>query len=100
MKMLPVRISDAAKREISSIIERKKIPSDYGLRLGIKGGGCAGVQFVIGFDQMKMGDEQFSDHGFPVFIEKKHFLHLAGIRVDFVDNEQERGFVFEADNQS
>jgi iron-sulfur cluster assembly protein len=99
MKMLPVRLSDAAIREISSIMERKNIPAGYGLRLGVKGGGCAGVQFLIGFDQPKPGDEHFSESGFLVFIEKKHFLHLAGMKVDFLDNEKERGFVFESDNQ-
>ncbi len=80
-------------------MEKKKIPAGYGLRLAVKGGGCSGISFVIGFDQPKEGDAIFDEEGIPVFIEKKHFLHLAGMQVDFVNNERERGFVFGSDNQ-
>jgi iron-sulfur cluster assembly protein len=72
----------------------KNIPQDYGLRIGVKGGGCAGVSFVIGFDHSKASDEIFPLEGFEIFIEKKHFMHLLGIEVDFINSETERGFLF------
>ena len=89
-----MKLSEAAIREISLVMQRKNIPSGYGLRLAVKGGGCSGISFIIGFDKPKGGDVEFSEAGIPVFIEKKHFLHLAGMQVDFVENERERGFVF------
>lgn len=81
-------------------MEKKKIPDGYGLRLAVKGGGCAGISYIIGFDRPKESDEIFTEEGIPVFIEKKHFLHLAGMQVDFVDGELERGFIFQQEELS
>ena len=78
-------------------MEQKKIPQGYGLRLATAGAGCSGVRYIIGFDTVKPEDASFVLPGFSVMIEKKHFIHLAGMLVDFVDNEMERGFVFEQD---
>ncbi len=99
LKNLPCNLTESAIREISLIMQKKNIPAGYGLRLGVKGGGCSGVSFIIGFDNPRDSDEKFMAEGIPVFIEKKHFLHLAGMRVDFVESDRERGFVFESDNQ-
>jgi iron-sulfur cluster assembly protein len=96
MKILPVHLTESARREISSIMEKKKIPEGYGLRLAVKGGGCAGFSFVIGFDKPGESDEKFMVDKIPLFIEKKHFLHLAGMKVDFIENETEKGFVFQS----
>ena len=100
MKILPVRLTDAAVREVRAIMEKKGIPPGYGLRIGASGGACAGTRYIIGFDHEKEGDCCFIVDSIPVFIEKKHFLLLAGIKIDFLDTNEERGFVFEPDNQN
>jgi iron-sulfur cluster assembly protein len=94
LQSLPVKITKAALAEIKHIVERKNIPSEYGLRIGMKGSGCAGTSFVIGFDKQKDQDQVFDLEGQPVFIEKKHLMYLFDVEVDFVENEVERGFVF------
>jgi iron-sulfur cluster assembly protein len=91
---LPFVLTDQARDEAFHIFTKKNIPSGYGLRIGVKGGGCAGVQFVIGFDHPKPTDDLFDLGAFQVLVEKKHFMHLIGIKVDFVDSETERGFLF------
>jgi iron-sulfur cluster assembly protein len=91
---LPVHITSSALAEIRQIVERKKIPEAYGLRLAMKGAGCSGTTFVIGFDKKKEQDEVFQLEGLEVYIEKKHLMYLFGVEVDFVENEAERGFVF------
>ena len=98
MKLLPIRLTDAAIQEIAGIIDRKKIPDGFGLRIGAKGSSCSGTNFIIGFDSVHQEDEIFSVGRFQVFIEKKHFLHLIGMMVDFVEGEAERGFIFSKDN--
>ena len=40
MNLEPVKLSDKALEEVKNILQTKGIPSDYGLRIGIKGGGC------------------------------------------------------------
>jgi len=92
----PFDISPRALQEVRTIMERKAVPADYALRVGIRGtSGCAGVSYLIGFDKAQPTDLQFSLDGVPVLLEKKHALYLAGVKVDWVDRETERGFVFE-----
>jgi iron-sulfur cluster assembly protein len=93
-RALPVWITDRALEEIGLIRQTKNIPPDYGLRIGSKGGGCAGVSYFIGFDRARSGDEVFEGGGFEILIEKKHFMHLLGLQVDFIDTDHERGFLF------
>ena len=91
---LPVYITERAREEVLTIIQLKKIPSGYALRIGVRGGGCSGTSFVIGFDKIKPGDDVFQTQGFDVVIEKRHTMYLIGLKVDFVDTHTERGFVF------
>ena len=49
----PITISNRASEEIHKIIQNKGIPPDYGLRVGIKGGGCSGIALMIGIDKKK-----------------------------------------------
>ena len=97
--MISVTISDEAISEISSIFEAKKVPEGYGLRLTVKGGGCAGVDFVLGFDKPSDLDLTYTDYGFNVLIAKKDMMHLIGKHVTFVDSAEVRGFSFEDQNK-
>ncbi len=91
---LPVIITDKALAEITHIIKTKNIPPDYGLRIGINGGGCSGVSYMLGFDKIRPNDDVFVETGFPVYMDKKHMMFLIGLIVDFEENADERGFVF------
>lgn len=89
----PVTISEKAVEEIRSIIATKNIPADYGLRVGVKGGGC-GVSLLIGFDKRKESDQVYSVSNITVLIDKKHTMYVIGKEVDFYDGEAGQGFVF------
>jgi iron-sulfur cluster assembly protein len=90
----PVNISARACEEIHGIMKTKGIPADYGLRVGIKGGGCGGMAFMIGFDKKKESDLSYFVDGIPVYVDKKHTMYLMGKQVDFVDEVDGRGFTF------
>ncbi|WP_200974213.1 iron-sulfur cluster assembly accessory protein [Echinicola sp. 20G] len=92
--LIPITITEKAQEEIKSIMEHKNIPSDYSLRVGVKGGGCGGMSYALGFDKSKDGDEQFELEGIPVLIEKKHVMFLMGMQVDFYEGNDARGFTF------
>lgn len=82
---------------------KKGIPKGYSLRIGIRGGtGCLGVNYLLGFDKKKEGDQQFKMDGISVLIEKKHTLFLLGLTVDYVTDEGRQGFTFfkETEEQS
>jgi iron-sulfur cluster assembly protein len=90
----PVTISARAATEIRKIMETKNIPPEYGLRIGIKGGGCGGAALMLGFDKKKEADQEFIISDITVYIDKKHTLYLIGKEVDFLENENARGFMF------
>lgn len=71
----------------------KNIPEGYGLRVGVKGGGC-GVSFILGFDQQKENDHCYVVDEIPVFVKKQEMMFLIGKEVDFYDGADARGFVF------
>jgi iron-sulfur cluster assembly protein len=89
----PVTISSRAASEIKKIMATKNIPRDYGLRVGVKGGGC-GVSLIIGFDRKKDSDMTYSISDIPVYVDKKHTMYLIGKEVDFYEGADARGFVF------
>lgn len=78
-----------------NILDNKNIPADYGLRIGVKGGrGCAGVNYMLGFDTEKEGDISYEQSGIKILIKKKEMMFLMGLEVDFYDGADERGFLF------
>jgi len=92
--MIPVKVSDKALEEIKKTITYKNIPQEYGLRIGVKGGGCAGVSYVLGFDKKSTADAEFDVEGVPVYIAKKDTMFLIGMEVDFYEGNEARGFTF------
>ncbi len=90
----PIGISTRAAEEVKKIMQTKNIPEGYGLRLGIKGGGCGGVSLIIGFDKQKPTDLAYEVDGIQVYVEKKHTMYVIGKEVDFYDGADTRGFMF------
>ena len=95
MSELPFLLSASAFSELESILLSKKIPEGYGVRLGIKGSGCAGISYVIGFDTPSTDDKIYDKGNLHFVIAKKHLLYISGLTIDFVDTNEERGFLFE-----
>jgi iron-sulfur cluster assembly protein len=90
----PVTISGKAAEEIRKIMKTKNIPSEYWLRVGIKGGGCGGASLLIGFDKKKDTDLSYMIHDIPVIVDKKHTMYIIGKEVDFYEGADARGFTF------
>lgn len=94
-----IKITEKASREIRKIMEENKIPDGYGLRVGVKGGGCSGLTYSLGFD----GDTRDSDtiidsDGVKLFIDGKSLFYLSGTELDFSDGLNGKGFVFNNPN--
>ena len=94
----PVQISPNAAREIRKIIRKKNIPEGYGLRVGVKGGGCSGMSYVLGFDKERERDQVFEVDGITVYMDKRHGLYLMGTTINYHDGLNARGFTFENPN--
>ena len=96
---LPLKITDKALQEIIKIKTTKQIPEEYGLRIGIKGAGCAGVSYLLGFDKFAQDDGAFDLDGIKIFISKKHTMYVIGLVLDFYEGPESRGFMFSSAEQ-
>ena len=94
----PVSLTEGAKKEVKKLIAQQELGSDFGLRLGVEGGGCSGMSYILGFDQKKDGDSEYEIEGIRVFMNKAHGLYLVGMEVDFQNGLNSRGFVFSNPN--
>lgn len=95
---IPVTLTQGAIREVLSLMKEKAVPAGYGLRLGVKGGGCAGFSYILGFDDAKENDNTYEVDGISVIIDKAQELYLHGTELDFLQGLDNRGFVFNNPN--
>jgi len=96
----PVQLTEGAVKELRKLKEQQEITDDFGLRVGVEGGGCAGMNYILGFDQQKEGDTEYNIAGIKVFMNKAHGLYLAGMEIDFQNGLNARGFTFNNPNAS
>ncbi len=94
----PIILSDSAVTQLKRIMGEQKVPADYGLRVGVKGGGCSGFSYILGFDVQKDKDQQFEVKGLKVFMEKAHSMYLLGMEIDWLEGLNNRGFTFSNPN--
>ena len=91
----PVKITEKAAEKVREIMETKGIPEEYHLRIAIKGGGgCGGVNYILGFDKKMTDDKVYDISGLPVLIDKKHMMFLIGVTLDYVSENDQLGFTF------
>ena len=99
-------ISQPIKLSANAIIEFKRLMAEPGhgtgqyLRIGVKGGGCSGLSYVLGFDDKEADDEVYDIEGIPVVMKNAHGIYLFGMEVDYSDGLNARGFVFKNPNAS
>lgn len=94
----PISFTEGALKELNKLIEQQEISDLQGLRIGVEGGGCSGMSYVLGFDQKKEGDIEYNINDIKVFMNKAHGLYLAGMAIDFQDGLNSRGFIFNNPN--
>ncbi len=96
----PIVISESALYQLNRIKTEQNIPNEFGLRVGVKGGGCSGFSYILGFDVKKEQDQEFDINGLKVFMDKAHSLYLVGMKIEWVEGLNNRGFSFVNPNAS
>ena len=94
----PVSFTLGAVKELLKLKDQQELGDDFGLRVGVEGGGCSGMTYVLGFYQKKDGDQEYFIDGVKVYMHKAHGLYLAGMQIDFQDGLNARGFTFNNPN--
>ena len=94
----PVTFTEGAVKEMQKLKDQQEIGDDFGLRVGVEGGGCSGMNYILGFDQKKDGDQEYDIEGIKVYMHKAHGMYLVGMQIDFQDGLNARGFTFNNPN--
>jgi iron-sulfur cluster assembly protein len=94
-----VKVTLKAIEEIKKIKAQNSIPDSYGLRVGVKGGGCSGLSYTLGFDaESREQDKILAMQDINIFVDKKSLFYLMGVELDFSDGLNGRGFTFNNPN--
>ena len=94
----PVTITESAMVQLQRLMQEQEVPEGYGLRIGVKGGGCSGFSYLLGFDMPKEKDQVFTFGEMQVYVDRAHSMYLVGMEIDWHEGLNNRGFVFENPN--
>lgn len=90
-----ITVTDKAKQRIVQLRQEENRPEDHNIRVSVKGGGCSGLMYDLGFDdKVNPADQIFEDKGVKIMVDKKSLLYLLGTTLDFTDGLNGKGFQF------
>jgi iron-sulfur cluster assembly protein len=93
-------LTDAAAERVKAIMSRAKKPV-MALRLSVKNGGCAGMEYTMEWaEYQRPHDEVVEDRGVKIFIDPKAVMFLLGTEMDYRESMLKSGFVFNNPNQT
>lgn len=98
-----ITVSDKAKNHLLGLMEKEGLNLEsHHLRVGVKGGGCSGLSYVMEFDdKTEPSDEVVKlEDGFKVVIDKKSILYLFGTELNYSDGLNGKGFEWVNPNAS
>ncbi len=94
-----ITLTDAATSRVREIVSTRE--GALGIRVGIKKGGCAGMEYTIDLvTEVKPGDDIIEKDGSKVFVAPEAVLYLLGTEMDFEVTKLRTGFVFNNPNQT
>ena len=94
----PVSLTVGAIAEIKRLMAAEGFDTTQRLRIGVKGGGCSGMTYILGFDHPAENDKHFETDGIACIMDKSHEMYLYGMEVDWQDGLNNRGFAFKNPN--
>jgi iron-sulfur cluster assembly protein len=97
---MAITLTETAAAEIKRFMESQKLEPGTLLRMGVAGGGCAGLQYTLGFEKNydPTLDARYEQHGVSLVTKKKMALHLDGTTIDFLDGPMGSGFAIDNPN--
>jgi iron-sulfur cluster assembly accessory protein len=94
----PIVLTPKAVEMVKDAMQREGL-GGYGIRVGVMGGGCAGFQYSMDFEQAaKDGDVTFEQDGVKLYVDPMSSMYLQGVTVDYVVGLQGAGFKFSNPN--
>ena len=97
-----IKVTEQAKNKIASLMQEEgsSIEESF-LRVGVTSGGCSGLSYNLEFDkEQKPEDKVYEDNGVRILVDKKSFLYLVGMTLEYSGGLNGKGFVFNNPNAS
>jgi iron-sulfur cluster assembly protein len=96
-----ITVSENAKAYISRLLAEQNKDASSFVRVGVKAGGCSGLEYQLDFDtETKTGDQVFEDKGIKVVVDMKSLLYLYGTELDYSNGLDGKGLFFNNPNAS
>jgi len=96
----PLQFSAQAVKEIRRLMNESGFDRNNFLRIGVKGGGCSGLSYILGFDKKQETDQVFESDDLVFIMNPSHNIYLAGMQIHWEDGLNARGFSFSNPNAS
>ena len=94
----PVTMTEGAIRQIRKLMEQEGFDTTQKLRVGVKGGGCSGMSYILGFDHPTEKDKTFEIEGISCIMNSAHEMYVYGMEIDWQDGLNNRGFTYKNPN--
>ncbi|MBS7334011.1 HesB/IscA family protein [Faecalibacter bovis] len=97
-----IKVTEEAKNKIASLMQEEgsSIEESF-VRVGVTSGGCSGLSYDLKFDkEQKPEDKLYEDNGVKILVDKKSFLYLVGMTLEYSGGLNGKGFVFNNPNAS
>lgn len=95
----PVIFTKHAVNEITRLLDDENNSGKY-LRVGVKGGGCSGMSYLLGFEEKTDKDEIYKIEGIDCIINPSHLIYLNNMEINWEGGLNARGFTFNNPNAS
>jgi len=94
----PVKFTSSALAELHRLQASLELSDDQYLRIGVKGGGCSGMSYLLALDKKEEGDTIYDVDGIRTVMNKAHVMYVLGMEVDWENGLANRGFSFNNPN--
>ncbi len=95
-----VSLTPAAAEVVRGLLKERNLDESYALRIYVAGRTCSGYQYGMALDNNPQeSDSVFESEGLRILVDEQSILYMAGVHVDYIDDERGKGFLIENPNQ-
>jgi iron-sulfur cluster assembly protein len=87
-----ITLTDKGAEKVQEFLAGQDNPQVTGLRVGVRGGGCSGFQYLLAFDEERDGDTVVEQQGIRLIVDNASIPYVRGSNIDYVESLQGAGF--------
>ena len=78
-----IQLTERAAKNFRRIREDEELNEEVPLRVTVKGGGCAGYEYVLSFDEPTKRDLTFESNGVEIITDRKSHIVIDGLEIEW-----------------